>query len=216
MQAPDPFTCAFVRNPSNPDEYLVKYNPMATLINPLGEDTISRLFARGVHREFGYTTLWVLLGWCALSGTAPPRPWHQTRLMGLAVVIEFPLTGPTHHTPVSMKPNDCRYFIGAAWAAGMEIASGMFVPMLLIGATLGRLMGLVMVDQFGTDEVAWWMPAADSQWKWIDPGVFAVVGAAGFMGGVTRLTIALAAIMMEVSSPSTAVLSDTCKTRVTW
>jgi H+/Cl- antiporter ClcA len=44
---------------------------------------------------------------------------------------------------------------------------------------------------------AWWLPAADAQWKWIDPGVFAVVGAAGFMGGVTRLTIALAAIMME-------------------
>lgn len=93
----------------------------------------------------------------------------------------------------------CRYFVGAAWAAGMEIASGMFVPMLLIGAVLGRLMGLVMVDQFGTEETAaWWMPAADAQWKWIDPGVFAVVGAAGFMGGVTRLTIALAAIMMEV------------------
>ena len=43
----------------------------------------------------------------------------------------------------------CRYFVGAAWAAGMDISSGMFVPMLLIGATLGRLMGLVMVDRFG-------------------------------------------------------------------
>ena len=70
VQTPDPFTCAFVHNPSNPDEYLVKYNPMATLINPLGEDTISRLFARGVHREFGYTTLWVLLGWCGPSACA--------------------------------------------------------------------------------------------------------------------------------------------------
>jgi hypothetical protein len=96
----------------------------------------------------------------------------------------------------------CRYFVGAAWAAGMEISSGMFVPMLLIGAVLGRLMGLIMVDQFGVvDGAAWWLPAADSEWKWIDPGVFAVVGAAGFMGGVTRLTIALAAIMMEARRP---------------
>ena len=75
----------------------------------------------------------------------------------------------------------------------------MFVPMLLIGAVLGRLMGLVMVDLFNIDSSAdWYTPAADAQWKWVDPGVFAVVGAAGFMGGVTRLTIALAAIMMEV------------------
>jgi H+/Cl- antiporter ClcA len=94
-----------------------------------------------------------------------------------------------------------RYFLGAAWAAGMDISSGLFVPMLLIGAVLGRLGGLILVDLFGSDNSAtWWLPAADAQWKWIDPGVFAVVGAAGFMGGVTRLTISLAAIMMEVSA----------------
>jgi hypothetical protein len=94
-----------------------------------------------------------------------------------------------------------RYFVGAAWAAGMDISSGMFVPMLLIGAVLGRLVGLVMVDLFHADTTgSWWLQAADDQWKWIDPGVFAVVGAAAFMGGVTRLTVALAAIMMEVRS----------------
>lgn len=81
----------------------------------------------------------------------------------------------------------------------MEIASGMFVPMLLIGAVLGRLAGLLMVDLFSVDPGSmWWLPASDDQWKWVDPGVFAVVGAAAFMGGVTRLTVALAAIMMEV------------------
>lgn len=36
------------------------------------------------------------------------------------------------------------------------------------------------------------------QWTWIDPGAFALVGAGAFMGGVTRLTIALAVIMIEV------------------
>jgi chloride channel 7 len=37
-----------------------------------------------------------------------------------------------------------------------------------------------------------------SAWAWIDPGVFALIGAGAFMGGVTRLTVALAVIMMEV------------------
>ena len=42
-----------------------------------------------------------------------------------------------------------------------------------------------------------------SPWAWVDPGAFALIGAGAFMGGVTRLTISLAVIMMEVSSSMT-------------
>jgi H+/Cl- antiporter ClcA len=85
----------------------------------------------------------------------------------------------------------------------------MFVPMLLIGAVLGRVVGLMMVDLFPVDSTDnWWLPAEDAQWKWIDPGVFAVVGAAAFMGGVTRLTVALAAIMMEARPSHFGICAD--------
>ena len=38
------------------------------------------------------------------------------------------------------------YFSGAVWAAGSAIASGLFVPMLLIGSCVGRIVGLVIID----------------------------------------------------------------------
>jgi len=96
------------------------------------------------------------------------------------------------------------YFAGACWIAGSAISSGLFVPMLLIGACVGRIVGLATVD-FAASK-GWGSPGAPpgvylpgSPWQWMDPGVMALVGAGSFMGGVTRLTISLAVIMMEMS-----------------
>ena len=33
-------------------------------------------------------------------------------------------------------------------------------------------------------------------WQWMDPGAFALIGAASFFGGVTRLTLAVTVIMV--------------------
>lgn len=38
------------------------------------------------------------------------------------------------------------YFLGAAVAAGSAISSGLFVPMLMMGAIAGRLVGLATTD----------------------------------------------------------------------
>eukprot|EP00051_Salpingoeca_urceolata_P004370 m.64518 g.64518 ORF g.64518 m.64518 type:complete len:418 (+) comp13598_c0_seq1:1431-2684(+) len=89
------------------------------------------------------------------------------------------------------------YFIGACWAAGSAVSSGLVVPMLLIGACYGRIIGMICVDLARNSGYGPYPQG--SVWAWLDPGVFALIGAASFFGGVTRLTIALTVIMIEIS-----------------
>jgi len=96
------------------------------------------------------------------------------------------------------------YFTLAALAAGSALSAGLFVPMLVIGACAGRLVGLAATHalmaqghELPNNAEAF---TPESPWTWLDPGAFAFVGAAAFMGGVTRLTVSLSVIMMELSN----------------
>ena len=66
------------------------------------------------------------------------------------------------------------------------------VPVLLIGGNVGRLIGQ-LVFQYVVVETN--IPN-----DWIDPGAFALIGAASFFGGVSRLTVSLAVIMVEITN----------------
>ena len=62
---------------------------------------------------------------------------------------------------------------------GVKVPSGVIIPALDGGALFGRLMGQFFAD--------------------VSPGIFAMVGAAAFLGGVSRMTISLAVIMFELT-----------------
>lgn len=62
-----------------------------------------------------------------------------------------------------------------------------------IGALYGRIIGQVLVTLFSVH-------SEDSgYWAWMDPGAFALIGAASFFGGVSRLTLAVTVIMVSAS-----------------
>ena len=97
------------------------------------------------------------------------------------------------------------HFFGSLWASGTKISAGMFVPMLLVGGCIGRIIGLLCNDiaaagGHGSDGAPPGVFTAPSPYEWMDPGVFALVGAGAFMSGVSRLTISLAVIVMEMSN----------------
>lgn len=85
------------------------------------------------------------------------------------------------------------WFPMACWCAGSAVASGLVVPILIVGAAFGRICGLALVDMTGD-------LYKTPEWNWLDPGAFALIGASAFFGGVSRLTISLTVIMMEITN----------------
>lgn len=65
---------------------------------------------------------------------------------------------------------------------GCKVPSGVIIPALDAGALFGRLVGQMVTT--------------------ISPGIFAMVGAAAFLAGVSRMTISLCVIMFEVRASS--------------
>ncbi|XP_062998023.1 H(+)/Cl(-) exchange transporter 5 isoform X1 [Elgaria multicarinata webbii] len=83
---------------------------------------------------------------------------------------------------------------------GMKVPSGLFIPSMAVGAIAGRLLGVGM-EQLAFYHHDWRMfrgwcsPGADC----ITPGLYAMVGAAACLGGVTRMTVSLVVIMFELT-----------------
>lgn len=59
-----------------------------------------------------------------------------------------------------------------------------------MGGLYGRAVGLLMTYMFGVHSEDF------GYWAWMDPGVFSLIGAASFFGGVTRLALAVTVIMV--------------------
>ncbi|ERE64215.1 H(+)/Cl(-) exchange transporter 5-like isoform 1 [Cricetulus griseus] len=83
---------------------------------------------------------------------------------------------------------------------GMKIPSGLFIPSMAVGAIAGRLLGVGMEQlayyhhDWGIFN-SWCSQGADC----ITPGLYAMVGAAACLGGVTRMTVSLVVIMFELT-----------------
>jgi chloride channel 7 len=108
------------------------------------------------------------------------------------------------------------YFLLAAITAGTNVPAGLVVPMLLIGGSLGRLFGIFALETKKTMCASYepWNPEIHTDlyywemiYRWIirdcympDPGTYAVVGMAAFMGGSGRITVMLATVLLELTA----------------
>ncbi|CAK5106274.1 unnamed protein product [Meloidogyne enterolobii] len=85
---------------------------------------------------------------------------------------------------------------------GVKVPSGLFVPSLAMGAIAGRLLGIkvegltyALQQQYPKSDL--WMCRIGRDC--VMPGLYAMVGAAAVLGGVTRMTVSLVVIMFELT-----------------
>jgi chloride channel 3/4/5 len=90
-------------------------------------------------------------------------------------------------------------FVGLVLASNLAVPGGHFVPSLLIGACIGRIFGTVVAIVH--------MHMGDFGFFWecrdvpicVVPGVYAIIGSAAVMTGVTRATLSVVVIIFEIT-----------------
>ena len=75
---------------------------------------------------------------------------------------------------------------------GSPVPGGLFIPCMVVGATIGRLVGEFLKLVFPS--------------LFILPSVYALIGAASVIAGVTRMTVSLTVILFEITGGLTHVL----------
>lgn len=97
---------------------------------------------------------------------------------------------------------------------GIKLPAGIFIPTLAVGALFGRILGLLVelsyasypeTAIFGFCHASGPLPSPFGQ-ACVLPGVWAMVGAAATLAGVTRTTVSLAVIMFELTGTLTYVV----------
>lgn len=83
---------------------------------------------------------------------------------------------------------------------GIKVPAGLFIPSMAMGAIMGRMVGIGM-EQIAMNNKHLWIfqnacPKGDSC---MTPGLYAMVGAAACLAGVTRMTVSLVVIMFELT-----------------
>lgn len=83
---------------------------------------------------------------------------------------------------------------------GMKVPTGIFIPSMSLGAIMGRVIGIFMEQlAFRYPKLWFFQGACSTGVNCMTPGLYAMVGAAATLAGVTRMTVSLVVIMFELT-----------------
>ncbi|KAI5863069.1 chloride channel [Durotheca rogersii] len=97
-------------------------------------------------------------------------------------------------------------FFLAAVTFGLQIPAGIILPSMAIGALSGRAVGIAMEIWQRNYPNFIMFSTCEPNSPCVTPGVYAMIGAAATLAGVTRMTVSIVVIMFELTGALTYVL----------
>ncbi|TPX62521.1 hypothetical protein PhCBS80983_g00259 [Powellomyces hirtus] len=82
---------------------------------------------------------------------------------------------------------------------GIKIPAGIFIPSMVWGALFGRVLGMTVQSWQEHDPGNTLFYSCPPDESCVTPGVYALLGAIGALGGVTRMTLSLTVVMFELT-----------------
>lgn len=92
------------------------------------------------------------------------------------------LTDPTQFAPSTLVTVGAVFFLLMPLTLGVALPSGIFMPTVLIGSSLGGAAGMIFQEWIGPK---------------LSPSTFALLGAAALLAGIQRSTVSLCVILVE-------------------
>ncbi|KAF8893437.1 Cl-channel protein [Infundibulicybe gibba] len=89
---------------------------------------------------------------------------------------------------------------------GCKVPAGIFVPSMAIGATFGRMVGIMVKAMYRAYPQSGMFAFCKPDIPCITPGTYAFLGAAAALSGVMRITVTVVVIMFELTGALTYIL----------
>lgn len=82
---------------------------------------------------------------------------------------------------------------------GCKVPAGIFVPSMAIGASFGRMVGILVKALHESFPDSSFFAACEPDVPCITPGTYAFLGAAAALSGIMHLTVSVVVIMFELT-----------------
>lgn len=89
---------------------------------------------------------------------------------------------------------------------GCKVPAGIFVPSMAVGASFGRMIGILVQALHDTFPHARFFSACEPDVPCITPGTYAFLGAAAALSGIMHITVSVVVIMFELTGALTYIL----------
>ncbi|KAJ8867424.1 hypothetical protein PR048_031225 [Dryococelus australis] len=144
--------------------------------------------------------IYLLFSQCGISNTDSLCDYNRN-FTDVKSAIEIAAAGPRVYKAVWLLVLALIFkLITTIFTFGFKAPCGLFIPSLCLGAIVGRIVGIGM-EQLAYNYPYVWMFSGECSAgvNCITPGLYAMVGAAAVLGGVTRMTVSLVVIMFELT-----------------